>query len=164
MTDFFKTHWAQLNDRERAAVVIGGVVCAIYLFYLLVLAPLMHAVHDKLQMLIEKKETLSWMQQVAPSPASKMSPKKITSSKLLTLLTEDLNKSALEHFPYQLQQTSVTDIQLIFEKVPYNLWIQWFWSFSEAYAISLKKLTIERQSVPGMIKLTVVLRVYTHST
>jgi len=159
MTEFFKAQWAQLNERERATLVIGGFICGLYLFYLLIIAPLTHAVYDKSQLLIEKKETLLWMQQVQRLQATKKTAKKITSSKLLTLLTEDLNKSVLAPFPYQLQQTSVTDIQLIFEKVPYNPWIQWFWSFSEAYAISLKKLTIERQSVPGMIKLTVVLSV-----
>ena len=157
MKVMIKNYWSNLNERERWILGSGVVFCVCYLFYLLVYAPLINAVHNKSQQLIENQETLVWMQQVHQQFKVKKKPQVLTSSKLLSVLAEKLNVTSFKHFPYQLQQTGVSDIQLVFEQVPFNPFIAWLYSLSEQYAISIKQLNIERTDTPGEVKLMLVI-------
>ena len=152
-----KVYWSNLNERERWIVGLGVVFCAIYMFYLLFYAPLASAVRYKSQQLAEKQETLVWMQQVHQQHTAKKAPQSLTSSKLLTVLAEQLNTTSFKRFPYQLQQTGASDIQLIFDKVPYNAFMAWVWSVNEKYTISIKQLNVERTASPGIVKLMIII-------
>ena len=152
-----KAYWNNMNERERWMLGIGGVFLFFYVFYLLLYAPLTQSVHDKTQQLIENQETLAWMQQVSRHYKAKNPPKKLTNSKLLTVLAKQLNISSFKQFPYQLQQTGVSDIQLVFDKVPYNAFVAWLSSMSEKYAISIKQLNAEKTATPGVVKMMVIL-------
>ena len=150
-------YWSNLNERERWILSLGALFCVLYLFYLLIYSPLASAVHDKSQQLAEKQETLVWMQHVRQQYKIKKAPETLTSSKLLTVLAEQLNATSFKQFPYQLQQTGASDIQLIFEKVPYNAFMSWLWSINEKYTISIKQLNAERTDTPGVVKLMIVI-------
>ena len=152
-----KAYWSNLNERERWTVGIGAVLCFVYLFYLFLYAPLTSALHNKSQQLAEKQETLAWMQQVHVQHKTTKAPQTLTSSKLLTVLADQLNTTSFKQFPYQLQQTGASDIQLIFDKVPYNAFMTWMWSINEKYTISIKQLNIEQTGTPGIVKLMVVI-------
>ena len=152
-----KIYWSNLNERERWTLGLGVVFCVFYMFYLLIYAPLANAVHNKSQLLIEKQETLAWMQQVRLEHKANKAPQTLTSSKLLTVLADQLNTTSFKQFPYHLQQTGVSDIQLIFDEVPYNAFIAWVWSVNEKYTISIKQLNIEHTDVPGVVKLTIII-------
>jgi general secretion pathway protein M len=149
-------YWLNLNERERWTLGFGVVFCVAYLFYLLIYSPLVTAVHNKSQQLLEKQETLVWMQQVRHQHNTRKPPQMLTSSKLLTVLAEQLNATSFKQFSYQLQQTGVSDIQLVFDKVPYNAFVAWLWAMSEKYSISIKQLSIERTDTPGVVKLLLV--------
>lgn len=152
-----KAYWISLNERERWILGLGVIFCVVYLFYLLIYSPLANAVHNKSQQFLEKQETLVWMQQVRQQYKNKKAPQVLTSSKLLTVLADQLNATSFKRFPYQLQQTGVSDIQLIFDQVPYNGFITWLWSINEKYTISIKQLNIERTDTPGVVKLVLVI-------
>ncbi len=152
-----KAYWSNLSERDRWALGTGGVFCVVYLFYLLVYSPLTTAVHNKSQQLVEKQETLEWMQKVRVLHKTKKVPQTITSSKLLTVLADQLNTTAFKPFPYQLQQTGVSDIQLSFDHVPYNAFVNWLGSMNEKYTIVIKQLNIERTDTPGVVKLMIII-------
>lgn len=152
-----KNYWSSLNDRERLTLGLGVVFCICYLFYLLVYAPLTRAVNNASARLSEKKETLQWMQEVRQEYKVKKMPQVLTSSKLLTVLADSLNKTSFKQFPYQLQQTGVSDIQLVFEQVPYNAFIVWLWNMSERYIIVIKQLNIEKTETAGVVKLSLII-------
>ena len=157
MRAFVKTYWSNLNERERWTLGVGVVCSVFYLFYLLIYSPLASAVHTKSQQLLEKQETLVWMQQVRQQSKNTKAPQTLTSSNLLTVLADQLNKSSFKQYPYQLQQTGVSDIQLIFDQVPYNAFIAWVWSVNEKYTISIKQLNVEHTELPGIVKLMMII-------
>ena len=152
-----KTYWSNLNDRERCVLGLGVIFCSFYLFYLIIYSPLTSAVKNKSQQLTEKQETLEWMQQVQNLYKAKKPPKTLTSSKLLTVVADQLNTTSFKQFPYQLQQTGISDIQLHFDHVPYNAFIHWLWSISEQYSLGIKQLTIEPADASGVVKLTMII-------
>jgi general secretion pathway protein M len=154
-----KAYWANLSDRDRWTLSIGIIFCVLYLFYLLIYAPIVHAVHQKSQQLIEKQETLLWMQNIQKEYKARKKPEALSSGQLLSVLAEQLGNTSFKQYPYQLQQIAANDIQLSFDKVPFNSVMQWLWSINEKYTISIKRLNVDHTDTAGVVKLTVVLMV-----
>lgn len=152
-----KTYVNNLNERDRRVLVFGGVCVFFLLIYLIVFAPLLHAKHFKSQQLLEKQETLAWMQKMHQQHHTLNAPQVLTTSKLLTILAERLNATSFHRFPYQLQQTGTGNIQLSFDNVPYNAFINWLWSLREKYAFSIEQLSAERTQTPGVVKLILII-------
>ncbi|MFC3909466.1 type II secretion system protein GspM [Legionella dresdenensis] len=150
-------YWANLNERDRVAAIVGVAVLIAYLFYLLVYSPLNNAVASKTKELQEKQVTYNWMQQVSTSTTTSRSLITTTNNKLLTVIASQLQAPAFQKFPNQLQQTSQGDIQLGFETVPYNQFLKWLWALGNQYAITVKTLAINNTGTPGLVKVTAVI-------
>lgn len=150
-------YWNNLNERERWLTSIGSVTALIYLFYLLIYSPLSTSVSDKSKQLIEKQQTLAWMQQVRQLPLNKKTKRSISNTKLLAIIGNQLNEKSFRPFPYQLQQTGSGDIQLSFERVPYKQFLLWLWTLNNDYAITLKQFTADRSDTAGVVKLLTVI-------
>ena len=154
-----KAYWANLSDRDRLTLSIGIIFCVLYLFYLLIYAPIVRAVHQKSHQLIEKQETLLWMENIKKEYTAKKKPEALSSGQLLSVLAEQLANTSFKQFPYQLQQIAAHDIQLSFDKVPFNAFMLWLWSINEKYAISIKQANIDHTDTAGVVKIVVVLMV-----
>lgn len=150
-------YWNNLNERERWLASIGSVITLIYLFYLLIYSPLSSSVSDKSKQLIEKQQTLSWMQQVRQLPVNQKTQGSISNTKLLAVIGNQLNEKTFQAYPYQLQQTGPGDIQLSFDRVPYKQFLLWLWALNNDYAITLKQFTAERSQTAGVVKLLIVI-------
>jgi general secretion pathway protein M len=152
-----RQYWQNLNEREQLMVSVTAACLFFYLIYLLLYSPLETAVTNKLAELQEKKETLSWMQQVRQQPLSSKIPQPTSNAKILTLIDSQLNNGPLKPFHYQLQQTGGGDIELSFEQVPFAPFLLWLWNLTRDYAITLKQFSAERTGTPGMVKLIVTI-------
>lgn len=152
------TYWKSLNEREQGSLGFAGLFCIIYLFYLVIYSPLISAVANKDLQLQDKRETLAWMQKIQQQyrQISKKT-QAIDNSKLLSLIASELGKPAFSAFPYQMQQTGSGDIELSFEKIPYNAFITWLWEISHHYTIHIKELHIEHSETPGIVKLNLLI-------
>lgn len=147
-----KIDWANLSERDRLVLGIGGVICFIYFAYLLIFSPLTKAVSFQSRQWVEKQETLIWMREQAKT---KHASKK-TSGNLLTLFSNELKHTSFSAFPYQLQQAGAGNVQLTFEKVPYVEFLQWLRRINQQYTMAIIELSIVRTQTPGMVKLRVV--------
>lgn len=148
------SYWNNLNDRERLLAVIAGLLGLGYLLYLLVFSPLDKALTNRKQDLLEKKETLTWLQTIdAPSSQQSKKQQVLSNAQLLAQIGDQLAKSSFKQSSYQLQQTSAGEIQLSFEKVPFNPFLTWFWNLSADYAITIKQLSVEKTETAGIVKL-----------
>lgn len=149
-------YWNQWNDRERVLVVLATLCLGVYLLYALLYAPLNSALARYQDQLSTQKTTLQWMQNVKRQyQQSAETPQSLTSNQLLTVLGQQLAISPFHPYAYQLEQTSAGDIQLAFAAVPYNDFLVWFKQFNTHYALTIKQLSAERTTTPGMVKLSV---------
>ena len=151
------TYWTNLNERERWIVGIGTSCAVLWFLYLLIYSPLTSAVDEKSKRLIEKKETLAWMQQVSQQNKPTKALQIISNSKLPTLIATQLRTTDFQKFPFQLEQTVQGDVQLSFETIPYTLILTWLWKLNTDYAISLKQFTVDRSGTPGIVKIMIIL-------
>lgn len=150
-------YWNNLNERERWMAGAGLLILFLYLFYLLAYSPLANMVNTKSNQLAEKQETLIWMEQVRHKPKDRKPIQLITNTKLLALIGNQLSNNSLKPFAYQLQQRGSGDIQLSFERVPYNLFLSWLWTLGNDYSITLKQFTVEHSNTPGVVKLLLII-------
>ncbi len=152
-----KTYLNTLNDREKWMIIVAGVSLFIYGYYLLLYAPLSNQVNQKSTQLIEKTETLEWMKQVRMQKRSTKRKESVDNSQLLTILASQLKNNKTLKFPYQLQQTSSGDVQLTFDAVPFQNFIQWLAKINEVYSINIKQFDVEKTSTPGVTRLMIIL-------
>ncbi|HAU1150604.1 TPA: type II secretion system protein M [Legionella pneumophila] len=152
-----KTYLNTLNDREKWMVIIASISLLIYGYYLLLYAPLSNQVNQKSTQLIEKTETLEWMKQVRMQKRSAKRKESVDNNQLLTILASQLKNNKTLKFPYQLQQTGSGDIQLTFDAVPFQNFIQWLAKINELYSINIKQFDVEKTSTPGVTRLMIIL-------
>lgn len=153
-----KQYWQSMNDREKTMVLAAGLCIILYLFYLLVFSPLLNAVHNKSAQLIEKRDTLHWLEQVRPlAQKGGKSKQSLSNSQLLTLIGKQLKEDKVLNLPYQLQQASNGDIQLSFESVPLNPLLNWLGQLDGQYHLSVKQFNAEKTEVSGIVKLSLQL-------
>nr|WP_242597687.1 GspM family type II secretion system protein LspM [Legionella pneumophila] len=138
-------------------VIVAGVSLFIYGYYLLLYAPLSNQVNQKSTQLIEKTETLEWMKQVRMQKRSAKRKESVDNSQLLTILASQLKNNKTLNFPYQLQQTGSGDVQLTFDAVPFQNFIQWLAKINEVYSINIKQFDVEKTSIPGVTRLMIIL-------
>ena len=151
-------YWKELNEREQLSLGLAGLFCVVYLFYLVIYSPLTSAVTNKTQLLQDKRDTLVWMQKTQQQyRQSNKAAQPIDNSKLLALIASELGKPAFSAFTYQMQQTGSGNIQLSFEKIPYNAFITWLWDTTHRYTIHIKELHIEHTETPGIVKLSLLI-------
>ena len=150
--DTFKSYWLNLSDRDRFVLSVGSVIVFVYLFYLLIYAPLMNAVDSKSKEWVEKKETLIWMksQEKIKIPILKHD------SNLLSVFSNQLKHTTFSQFTYQLQQAGIDHIQLSFEAVPYVDFMTWLRQLSQHYTMTITELTAAHSKTPGVVKLKVL--------
>ncbi|AOU14925.1 GspM family type II secretion system protein LspM [Legionella pneumophila 130b] len=138
-------------------VIVAGVSLFIYGYYLLLYTPLSNQVNQKSTQLIEKTETLEWMKQVRMQKRSAKRKESVDNSQLLTILASQLKNNKTLKFPYQLQQTGSGDVQLTFDAVPFQNFIQWLAKINEVYSINIKQFDVEKTSTPGVTRLMIIL-------
>lgn len=151
-----RNYWNTLNERERWMLIIAGLCLSIYLFYSFIYAPLKNSLAAKSAQLVEKKDTLIWMQQAKAAKHSVATRKNLNNRQLLTLLSDQLKTGHLQKYAHQMEQTSAGDVQLSFNEVPFQTLLTWLENLSKTYVISVKQLNAERTETRGVVKLTLV--------
>lgn len=153
-----KAYIENLNEREKWMVITAILCIFVYAYYFFAYAPLKKQVLLKSEQLIEKNNTLLWMKALPKyHPNDKATFLKVDNSQLIALIAKQLKTSSISKFSYQLQQTTSGDIQLSFETVPYNTYIEWLVRINQNYSIVVKQFNSEKQAKPGFIHTTLLL-------
>lgn len=153
MKDYLNT----LNEREKWMVLLGGACLFIYVYYALLYAPLARHVVQKNALLIEKINTLKWMNDVKKEDGASHTKQTVDNNQLLTALASQLKNNQTLSFPFQLQQTASGDIQLTFESVPFQAFLAWLAQMNAQYTMTIKQLDAEKTKTQGLTRLMIVL-------
>lgn len=152
-----KAYLSTLNERERM-MVFGAVFCVLfYIYYFLLYSPLAFKVKERTDQLIEKSQTLEWMSKVAQKKPSSEKKQSLDNGQLLTLLDSKLKDNPALKYPYNVQQTSSGEVQISFDKVPFNSFIEWLSQINQRYIIKVKQLEVTKTATPGISQLMIVI-------
>lgn len=145
-----------MNERERW-MVLGALLCVgIYIYYFFLYSPLATQVEEKEAQLVEKIQTLEWMNKVKNLKNTEPTKRSVDNGQLLTLLATQLKNSTI-HFPYQLQQTNSGEIQISFAQIPFNVFIEWLIKIDKDYNINIKQLDVNKSATPGITQLMIII-------
>lgn len=151
-------YFENLNQREQNLVFFGAIFLGLYLIYALIVSPLIDTRKTKENELLDKYNTLVWMREAKKN--FKLDVKKsLSNHELLSSLASELKIGALNKFNYQLKQNANGDIELLFEKVPFNIFINWLFNFNKKFNINVKQLSIQKTDVQGVVKLSLVISI-----
>jgi general secretion pathway protein M len=120
-------------------------------------SPLVSNVEQQKTQLTEKNATLEWMIKVKQQKSTSLLKKSVDNGQLLTVLATQLKNSSALKFPYQLQQTSAGEVQLSFEQVPFNLFIEWLLQINTHFTINIKQIDVNKTPTPGLTQLMIIL-------
>lgn len=152
-----KSYLSTLNEREKLMLVGAGLCLILYVYYLLLYSPLNHHVTQKSTQLVDKINTLQWMQKIRQQNRTASTKQMLNNSQLLTALATQLKNDSSLKFPYQLQQTSSGDIQLTFDGVAFNSFIAWLEKMNQQYAITVKQFEADRTKTSGVTRLMILI-------
>lgn len=152
-----KSYLSNLNEREKWMVFSAILFVFIYVYYTFLYSPLATKVEQKSSQLIEKKETLDWMQKVQQTQKAAPNKTSLDNGQLLTLVSTQLKNSINLKFPYQLQQTRSGEIQITFDQISFNSFIEWLIHLNAHYVINMKQFDANKTDTPGIARLMVIL-------
>jgi general secretion pathway protein M len=152
-----KSYLSNLNERERWMVISATLCVFVYVYYFFLYSPIVSRVEERQSQLLEKTQTLQWMNKVKDQKNSGTVKKNIDNGQLLTLLSTQLKNHGTIKFPFQLQQTSSGEIQLNFEQISFNLFVEWLAQLNNKYKINIKQFDINKTPIPGIVQLMIIL-------
>lgn len=155
-------YWNAMSTKDKRTLTIGGVLAIIMLIYAFIYSPLQTSIHELRQQVLDKKETLLWMQSVRSElETTKHKSKPIAHNKLLSLVNNDLQQRNFKAFPSRLQMGSTNDVQVNFERVPVNMLLEWVWRLNTRYSVAIKQFDLQRSNTQGVVKASIRLNAST---
>ncbi len=146
-----------LNLRKRISIIIMLIICTTYLVYNYLYLPIVSIATINIIQIKEKTQALVFMQHAWNRYHNHHVKKTINNNQLLSMLSAELKPIVAQEFIYHVQQINNNDIQLTFDKVPYNAIINWLWRLNYNYNLLIKELVITRTITNGLVNFNVIL-------
>lgn len=154
--------WNKYSKKEQLMLIITVIFIIIIVIYQFIYLPIYNIRTKKLLEIQEKKDTVMLMQQIMPF-IKQNKAKSIHPTELMGFIQNELTTSNFKTFPSQINQVNGTDVEIIFKKVPFNLFLAWFFELNQKYQFVTKSLEATNSfSNTGVCKLRVVIG--SHST
>lgn len=153
-----KEYWMTRDLREQRLLFLGAGVLLVFLIYAFIYTPIETHIETQRQDVLEKQDTLRFIKQVSPQLQAQSRAKPISSTALLSAIQEAFARPPFQAFPSQLSQSNPTDIDIQFQKVPFNVLLNWLWQFSRTYQIQIKSLEAQKTDVSGVCQVHLVLQ------
>ncbi|MBW9265950.1 MAG: type II secretion system protein M [Candidatus Thiodiazotropha sp. (ex. Lucinisca nassula)] len=157
-----KEWWQSKTPQEHMALIIGAAAILLLLVYLLLWRPFNQAL-DKKALLVESQQlTLNWMQDnldLVKNLRSQQRGKSAGSNEaLLTLVDRTAKKIRLRQQIQRIKPQGDNAVQLWIEEASFDTIIKWLGQLTQAHAIEIDSLTIDRQDKPGLVNARLVLQ------
>jgi len=157
-----KLWWENLSERDQLVLGVGGTISLILIIYLFIWTPLSDAVvHETIQMK-KQQSLLRYLQQsylkIQAFQAGGVSETEKTSGPLLTVVESSLASQQLSSFLQQVQQSQDNQMQLTFQKVPFDKLMRWLQTLWTTNGISVTTFSASRLPVMGIVDAEIILK------
>lgn len=150
----------KLSERDRLALIVGGIISGLLLYYFLILSPL----HDKNSQLVENnaqtRELIDWMSQAKPQLVHLREQTKNTSKSsesLLSAIEQSVKRNRLEAAAGDIKQLDTNRVQVSFGKVDFVSFMRWVEDIQSATACKIEKASIQKTDKLGMVHVDITL-------
>lgn len=151
----------KLSERDRIALIVGGIISGLLLYYFLILSPL----RDKNDKLIESnaqtRELVSWMNN-AKTQLIRMreQTKKTTNASvsLLSAIEQSVKRNRLETAAGDIKQLETNKVQVSFAQVDFVSFMKWVEDIQSTTSSKIEKATIQKTEKPGVVHVEITLQ------
>ena len=169
MKDNLKEYWvkfkewhAQLEQRERRMVNVGGAALGFAIFYFGIWSPFLGRVNHLRTTISSEQKTLAWMkdadqkikQLASESSSARQSATPVT---MLSLLQDKVNEAGMKDALTQLKQAANDSIQLQFKNVSFDQLIKLLISVMKSNHVTITQFNATAESTPGIVNADVML-------
>jgi general secretion pathway protein M len=155
--DPFLSYWNRREKNEQKALIAGCVIVFIYAIYIFIYTPIQTMTTTQRLQLQDKRETLNWIQKVRPQIQQTSHAVPIQTTELLSIVQKTLSQAPFKSFPSQLNQSNISDVEVKFQRVPFNALIKWMWDLNEHYQLNIKLFEAQISDIPGVCQAHVIL-------
>jgi general secretion pathway protein M len=156
-----KDWFFSLQPRERAIVVIGGVVVLIAAVYLLALAPFYKAVSSSAERVENKKGDLAWMRSVGGEvmalSASSPTAAAPSNESLVVLIDRTARECGLGASLTGQTPNGDNGIRVRLEQAEFDKLVVCLGSLQQSHSVNIESANIDRTAKPGFVNASLVL-------
>jgi type II secretory pathway component PulM len=144
-----------LSERDRRTLLIGGVVAALLLLYVVI--QLDSSVSSAHKRIIKKQADLAWMRTAAPELAATSSHVGANGQSLLVLVDSSARESGLASSLAGSDPAGPGGLSVRLQKAPFDALIPWLARLSQQNGIRVDTASIETAGSPGLVNASLVL-------
>jgi len=144
-----------LSERDRRTLLIGGVVAALLLLYVVI--QLDSSVSSAHKRIIKKQTDLVWMRTAAPELAATSSHVGANEQSLLVLVDSSARESGLASSLAGSDPAGPGGLSVRLQKAPFDTLITWLARLSQQNGIRVDTASIESAGSPGLVNAALVL-------
>jgi len=157
-----KEWWNPLAEREKRALMIGGIALGVFLFYALIWSPYLNRIADLRAHLPAQQKTLHWMQTADKEIRqleSEHTPKTAALSpvELLAYLQKQLTTAGLD--ASQLKQISNDAVQMQLQKVDFDRLIGFLIKVAQEQSVSITQMSVMADGSQGLVNAGITLKI-----
>jgi len=154
------TWWRGLQPRERLMVGGGGAVLALFLFYLLLWAPLQR---DLARLRVEAPkaaEQLTWMRSQAGriNQLRAQAPTQLKGGGLLSFVEQSATAFNIKQNIKRVEPEGSNAVRLVVDGVSFNNLVSWLGNLHKQGGVRVDNATFEGQATPGIVNARLLLR------
>jgi general secretion pathway protein M len=144
-----------LSERDRRTLLIGGVMAALLLLYVVI--QLDSSVSSAHKRIIKKQTDLAWMRTAAPELAASGSHVGPNGQSLLVLIDSSARESGLASSLAGSDPAGPGGLSVRLQKAPFDSLLPWLARLSQQNGIRVDTASIETAGSPGLVNAALVL-------
>ncbi|HEV8330089.1 MAG TPA: type II secretion system protein GspM [Steroidobacteraceae bacterium] len=156
-----KDRFSSLQARERAIVVLGGVLVLLVAIYMLALAPFYAAVNSRAERVARKEGDLAWMRSVGGEvmalSANSPTAAAPTNESLVVLIDRTARECGLGAALTGQTPNGDNGIRVRLEQAEFDKLVVCLGSLQQAHAVNIESANIDRTAKPGFVNASLVL-------
>lgn len=153
--------WEEWKKDKPSWMVLAYIGAVFFIYYITVISLLDYAVSRSQKKALTSLETAKWMskasqeiialRQLSPPPAINVK------EKLFTVIDESIKSEQLSAFLTNVQQEKGGDVQVTFNKIPFNDLVHWLKRLNDSHRIYALEATLQK-SDPGLVQASLVMQ------
>jgi general secretion pathway protein M len=150
---------ANMNERERRMVLIGGIAAVVLLLFGIVL-PLESSVSKAHERIDKKQADLQWMRTVGPelANAGPAIAQPASNESMLVIVDRAARESGLGSSLVNSEPSGQNGLRVRLEKAPFGLIVGWLARLADQHGIRVESATMDNAGEPGVVNAGLVLR------
>ena len=157
-----KEWFLSLTQRERVMVQLAGSVVIVFIFYLLIIEPLVSNYSRNKNNVAKAEESLQWMRtaaeeikQLGGNTTKSARPKDKQS--ILSLVDSSARKAGLAKVMKRVQPEADSGVRVWFDNAAFDELINWLATIETTHGLSVNEINVEQAETTGLVHVRVFL-------